>query len=89
MVGAFRNDLAQLNAGLVGLFYETVEGVVSVQQADLLVTGAAADDQAGFCLLGPGDLSGDGVDDLLISAPAEDSGGADAGSVYLIFGAGL
>lgn len=88
-VGAFRSDLAQLNAGLLAVFYDLVEGSVPIQAADLVITGQAADDQAGFCALGAGDLNGDGNDDLALSAPAEDSGGVDSGAVFLVFGAGL
>jgi len=88
-VGAFRSDRAQLNAGVLAVFYSLVEGTVGIDAAELSVTGAAPDDQAGFCALGLGDLDGDGTDDLAISAPAEDSGGVDSGAVYLLFGAGM
>lgn len=33
-----------------------------------------------------GDINGDGIDDLMISAPFTDHGGADAGSMYIVFG---
>ncbi len=89
VVGAFRSDRSQLNAGALGLFYEAVEGAVALGAADLLILGVAHNDQAGFCALGPGDLDGDGVDDLAVSAPAEATGGMDSGAVYLLFGSGL
>jgi len=88
-VGAFRNDRAQLNAGVLAVFYDAVEGNIGIDTADLTITGAAPDDQAGFCAQSLGDLDGDGTDDLAVSAPAEDSGGMDSGAVYLLLGSSL
>jgi hypothetical protein len=45
-----------------------------------------AGDQAGYSVAGPGDVNGDGYDDLLIGANYEDSGGSNAGAAYLILG---
>ncbi len=88
-VGSFRSDRAQLNAGLLAVFYDAIEGVVSIDTADLSIMGTAANDQAGFHAVSLGDLDGNGNDDLAVSAPAEDSGGVDSGAVYLIFGSGM
>jgi hypothetical protein len=51
------------------------------------IDGAAAGDQAGSPATGVGDVNGDGVDDLLVSAPGADvNGRADAGAAYVVFG---
>lgn len=50
------------------------------------LTGEAAGDRFGWIGRNAGDTDGDGVADLLISAPFKDVGGAAAGRVYLYSG---
>ncbi len=87
-VGAFRSDAGQLNAGLLAVFYDAIEGVVGIDTADVEIIGTQADDQAGFHAMATGDISGDGWPDIALSAPAEDTGGRDSGAIYLVFGSG-
>jgi hypothetical protein len=48
--------------------------------------GEDADDQSGYSVAGVGDVNGDGYDDILIGAYADDDGGSVAGQTYLILG---
>ncbi len=64
----------------------SVEGEIDLLEADAIFTGAAAGDYAGASVAGPGDVDGDGYDDLLLGAPRADTGGANAGDVYLVSG---
>lgn len=49
--------------------------------------GSASGDAAGAYLAAPGDVNGDGKDDLMISAPGADiTGLSNVGKVYLIYG---
>ena len=49
--------------------------------------GEAAEDVLGFSVAGGGDFDGDGVLDVLVGAPDHDSGGNNAGAVYVFSGA--
>jgi hypothetical protein len=50
------------------------------------LTGEASGDDAGHVVVSVGDMSGDGVADVAVSAPLNDNGGTDAGAVYLVHG---
>lgn len=50
------------------------------------IKGEAAGDQAGYSLLSLGDMNGDGRVDVLVGAPGQDAGGADAGAAYVVWG---
>jgi len=53
----------------------------------LLASDAASDDWFGFRLAPGGDIDGDGVPDLLVGAPDDDSITSDGGTIYVCFGA--
>lgn len=50
------------------------------------ISGEANGDMAGFNVAGAGDINGDGIDDIVIGATLQDSGGSNAGAAYVIFG---
>ena len=51
------------------------------------VIGSAASDWAGYSVSSAGDINGDGINDLIISADrADPSGRTDAGTAYVIYG---
>ncbi len=50
------------------------------------INGAAAGDRAGATLAAVADLNGDGRAEILLGAPGNDLGGAEAGAAYLLYG---
>ena len=51
-----------------------------------VINGALVNDQAGFKVIGLGDVNGDGYDDLGITAPTASPNGHYSGETYVIFG---
>ena len=84
LIGAWGNDTAGADAGAAYLLSGPVSGVVALAAADVIWTGVAADDGAGYALSGAGDVNGDGIDDLLIGGPF--SGTLLNGTAWLVLG---
>jgi hypothetical protein len=88
IVSAWGDDESATDAGAVYVLFDPPGGTLSLSEADARIVGEHASDAAGSVMIAPGDLNDDGIGDLLISATAEDTGGAGAGAVYLILGGG-
>ena len=83
--GSGTNDPSLM--GRAGLFYGPMSSSDrTLDDADLLLTGENFGDGAGYAMLGPGDLNGDGFADLLVGAPF--SGTDSEGRAYLWLGTG-
>jgi hypothetical protein len=82
--------------GAVYVFYGPQTGTLSASAADAKITGTSGTSEAfgidisgGLALTGfdvNGDINGDGNDDLIVGALRNDSGGNDAGAVYVFYG---
>jgi peptidoglycan hydrolase CwlO-like protein len=77
--------------GLFVVLLDTSEGSGFRMDADLKDAHASfwgedANDYSGYSVSGAGDVNGDGYDDILIGAYADEDGGAAAGQTYLILG---
>ncbi len=75
------------SAGAVFVYAADTRGTLSLSAttATAALFGLTASDHAGEALA-VGDVDGDGLEDLLIGAPDEDSGGSGAGAAYLLYG---
>ena len=88
--GAGNND--RLLSGSVYVVFGSATPRATVDLADLgaagyRIDGALPGDQAGMSAAGVGDVNGDGLDDVLVGAPAADvNGRTDSGSAYVVFG---
>lgn len=92
LVGASGSDAGGIDAGAAYVVWgRTATSVVQLTSVaagtgGFRITGEAAGDAAGTTLASIADLDGDGRAELLIGAPGNDAGGADAGAVYVVFG---
>jgi hypothetical protein len=85
LVAAPRNNSKGPNSGEVYLFYGPVsEGEIDVSEADVTLTGASGD-HAGLSIAAD-DVDGDGLSDVVVGAPYNDTGGTNAGAVYVVRG---
>ncbi len=72
-------------AGAVYVFHGPVaDGLRPLADADAKGLGEDITDGAGYSVASAGDVDGDGLDDLLVGAPGEDTSGNDAGAVYVV-----
>jgi hypothetical protein len=83
VVGAPGNDQGAANRGRVYVYFggPGFDGV-----PDLVLAGQAAGDAFGRAVAMPGDVSGDGWDDLVVGAPYNSSAGLFTGRIYVYFG---
>jgi hypothetical protein len=86
LIGAYNANTGGTDAGAVYLLGGGLAGTESVGSARLTVLGSTAYDIAGYALDAGRDVDGDGVGDLAIGAPYEDSAGNRAGAAYLVNG---
>jgi hypothetical protein len=75
------------NAGTTNVFFGPLStGTLELSDADITINGLDAGDFSGDSV-GSGDISNDGIDDLIIGAPEGDPDGrTGAGEAYVLFG---
>ncbi|MFT4626299.1 MAG: hypothetical protein ACI8PZ_004976 [Myxococcota bacterium] len=88
IIGADGHDLGPMNSGAAYLVRGPATGVHSLAEAASKLVGESRGDLAGVSVAGVGDVSGDGLADVLIGARYDDEGGEDAGAAYLVLGPG-
>ena len=81
--GANLNDGGGANSGRAYIYFGA--GIPD-NSADVILTGAASNDQFGYSVSYAGDVNGDGYSEVIVGAPFNDDGSADAGKAYVYFG---
>ena len=61
-------------------------GELALSDANATFRGGSANDTFGRAVASVGDLNDDGVDDVAVGAPLNDTGGSNAGAVYVFYG---
>ncbi|MEC8192166.1 MAG: MopE-related protein [Myxococcota bacterium] len=91
VIGAPRVDSPHTDAeetGEVYLFYGSIGADTETAAADLTIVGARAQQRLGQHLDGGGDLDGDGLPDLVIGSPQNNSHAYKGGGIYVFTGEG-
>ncbi len=84
-VGSPRDDDSASDAGTVAVFLSSTTFMYA-SEADSVIAGAAGQDVLGTSVDMSTDVDGDSVTDLVVGAPANDTGASNAGSVYILLG---
>ncbi len=85
-VGGPNHDEGGDYAGAVWVLRGPASAGGSLLDAEARVTGGASGDSAGSSLAGPGDVDGDGFDELFIGSPWAEGDASNAGRASLLYG---
>jgi hypothetical protein len=85
LVGAWGASFDGVNAG-AGYLLPWPWSSALAEDDGIPMGGGVSNDRAGYSVAVAGDVDADGLDDILIGAPYEDSGGSAAGAAYLVLG---
>ena len=89
LIGAPYNSERGIEVGKIYLFFGSPQKWsmnTPLQDADIKFYGEKPEDYAGISVASAGDVNGDGIDDILISAEGNSDGGKNSGKTYLILG---
>ena len=87
LLGTRNDDTAGTDAGAAYLIHGPGGDAVADGSLGAKLLGEASGDLAGTALIGVGDVNFDGINDVLIGAQGESTGGSGAGAAYLVSGA--
>jgi hypothetical protein len=73
------------NAGASYVFFGDIDGDTSTAVADAKIYGNTDDQVTGCALTSPGDVDGDGADDLVVTGCLDSLGGKYSGTVFLLY----
>jgi len=90
VVGAIGDDDVEEDSGAVYVLFLNMDGTVKAEQKISNLEGHLnvmldVQDDFGSSIASLGDLDGDGIQDIVVGASADDDGAANSGAVYILF----
>ena len=92
IIGASHDDPNGYESGASFVVFGKTEGIV-IELSDIeagtggfVINGVSADDNSGWSVSGAGDINGDALDDLIVTAPWDDPNGNISGASFVVFG---
>jgi hypothetical protein len=92
VIGAFWDDPNGADSGATYVvFGQTGSSAIELSTIEsgsggFVINGVSADDRSGRSVASAGDVNGDGLDDLIVGASADDPNGSLSGASFIIFG---
>lgn len=87
LIGSYLSAHGGIKAGETYLIYGKPAGWtkdLNLSQADLSFLGEEPEDGSGYVFSHSGDINGDGLKDILIGSPGNDSNGTNTGQTYIL-----
>jgi FG-GAP repeat/Putative metal-binding motif len=86
VVGAYGDVQSGIVSGSAYVYYGSATGINSASEDKLAPSDGEDDDNFGLSVSSAGDIDGDGYDDLVVGAPAQNEAGTNSGSAYVYYG---
>ncbi|MCB9762226.1 MAG: FG-GAP repeat protein [Alphaproteobacteria bacterium] len=86
IIGGPGADLGAENSGAVYLLYDPLPGIISLEDADATIQGDTVGGILGESVNARGDFNRDGYADALVGSHGDDTGGRDAGAIFVFYG---
>ncbi|MEF8872467.1 MAG: integrin alpha, partial [Haloarculaceae archaeon] len=87
LIGARNHTAGDENqAGAAYVIRADASGTTELESSAGKIVGDGPNDSAGFAVAAAGDVDGDGVGDVIIGAPFNDTRADDAGATYVLYG---
>ncbi|WP_459192637.1 hypothetical protein [Halosimplex sp. J119] len=87
IIGAPRNSSAGPNTGAAYIVYGPADpGEVNLSDADVTLRGVTNNELAGWSVSTAGDVNGDGIDDVVVGAPGNDTAAPNGGAAFVVYG---